>query len=94
MGERRFDKDWYKNVKAHSNQRRSLELEKVDVTILDQLPQLVSVKEAAQKLNSNHKTVADWMAKGHLKSIKVRGRRFTTPAWMADFLRDEIATHG
>jgi hypothetical protein len=61
---------------------------------LKDLPTLVSAKEAAVPLHTNAKTVADWMAKKHLRSLKIRGRRWTTPEWIADFINREMAKHG
>jgi excisionase family DNA binding protein len=91
----KFEKNWFEKVNAETKRERTLlAIEQVKVTKAEDLPELLSCKEAAPILKTGHKTIADWMAKGHLRSIKIRGRRFTTPQWIADFLKQEIVKNG
>ena len=90
----KFERDWFNKVSMGPKPRRKLEFEIADVTSLDQLPTFISAKQAGEKLNQSPKTIAHWMAIGLLKSIKIRGRRFTTPEFIADFLNEEIRRHG
>lgn len=69
-------------------------IERQEVKSLADLPDFVTVKEAAGKLKTNPKTVADWMARKYLRSIRIRGRRVTTAQWIQDFIDAEMKKHG
>lgn len=91
----KFNDDWYKNVTTRpARSKRALDYDKILSSLSAVLPLLVTAKEAAEPLKSNYKTVVDWMAKGHLKSFKMRGRRFTTPEWIAEFIVSESDKNG
>lgn len=91
----RLDKDWFLHVGTPSGKRRvNAALKLTAAKTLEELPTLVTVNEAAERLRSNPKTVSDWMAKKHLRSLKIRGRRYTTPEWISDFINREMAANG
>jgi hypothetical protein len=98
MGEKKVSeipKDWFMHVDTAIGRRRvRAASEKRIVRTLDDLPNLISARDAATALKSNPKTVADWMAKGFLRSMKIRGRRWTTPEWINDFIDREAARNG
>lgn len=99
MGEKKFaskiPKDWFLQVDSPGSRRRmSAVAERKDIQVLADIPEYLSAKQVAEKLNSNHKTVADWMAKRLLKSVKIRGRRRTTAKWLQDFIDREDARNG
>ena len=94
MGEKKFKseipKDWFLQVDSPRGAKRiSAMAEKKEVTTLADIPEYLSAKQVAEKLNANHKTVADWMAKKLLKSVKIRGGRRTTAKWVQDFIERE-----
>jgi excisionase family DNA binding protein len=84
-----FANDWFNNVAEYKPRKKLVDVESVEK--LEQLPRLVSAKEAAEQLSMSSKTINDWMTKGHIKSLKVRGRRFTTVKWLAEFLQNECS---
>lgn len=96
MAKPKFQKDWWKSTKPEtSSEVRTLHLfEQMEVKTTSDLPQLISPKETAQILRMTPKTVSDLMSKQVIQSMKLRGRRFTTPEWIADFMRREQKAHG
>lgn len=58
------------------------------------LPQWLSPREAAVFLKVHPKTATDMMAKGIVRSVKMRGRRFTTPEWIGEYFTAAIGNHG
>jgi hypothetical protein len=88
-------KDWYDQVDTIAGRRKLKALsERIVLKSLEDVPKWVSAKEAAVALKSNHKTVHDWMAKKILRSIKIRGRRWTTTEWIEDFINKELMRNG
>jgi len=90
----KIKKGWF-DEKAEPKQKRLVNLfEQVKVTRVEELPQLLSAKEAAKILRCDAKTAAGLMSKQIVQSMKLRGRRFTTPEWIADYMRRELKAHG
>jgi hypothetical protein len=90
-----IDKNWMnEKPKSAPRSRQVARFEQVRIVRVDELPELISVKKAAAILGRHRKTVEeyrkDYEANGQgLKFIKVRGRYFTTPEWIHDFLMRE-----
>lgn len=55
----------------------------------DKLPTLLTAKEAADFLRRHYKTVEEYRRDGSLRFIKIRGRFFTTPEFIAQFIESE-----
>lgn len=99
MGEKKIKseipKDWFLQADTPKGRRRiSAAAERQDVKTLADIPEYLSCKQVAEKLNSNPKTVADWMARRVLKSIKIQGRRKTTAQWLQEFIDRETERNG
>lgn len=89
MGAKKIEigKDWFK---AGAKQVRKVnKFEQVSITKSEDLPELMTTKEAAEFLKRHFKTIEEWRKDGQLKFLKVRGRYFTTPEFIADFLENE-----
>lgn len=94
MGKIKIQRGWYEQS-AQPKEKRLVNLfEQVSIRTKEDLPQLLSAKEAAEVLRCTAKTAADLMAKQIIQSMKLRGRRFTTPEWIADYMRREQKAHG
>lgn len=85
-------KNWFtkESLAAPAESRMTQILTQTKIMRSEDLPELLTSKEVAPILKVHHKTAADMMRDGTLRSVKIRGRRFTTPQWIADFLRKEL----
>lgn len=88
-----IDKDWFKS-ESKASVRKISKFEQVSITKSEDLPELMSAKEAAVFLKRHYKTIEEWRKDGQLKFMKVRGRYFTTPEFIADFLDNEQKKNG
>lgn len=88
---KRIPKDWRtqdtKGTRGGLRTRATFDF--VEVTKSEDLPELMSAKEAAVFLKRHYKTVEEYRNDGSLKFTKQRGRYFTTPEWIAEFLENE-----
>lgn len=88
---KRIPKDWRtqnaEGTKAGLRMRTSFEA--AEVTRSEDLPQLMTTRQAADLLRRHPKTVEEYRNDGSLKFIKIRGRYFTTPEFVAEFLEVE-----
>jgi hypothetical protein len=93
MGERKitFDKNWWQQgKKARPNQvRKAHKFEQERVLRPEDLPQLIPLRRAADMLGRHFKTVEELRAGNKIRFQKMGGRWFTTPEWIADYLRSE-----
>ena len=84
-------KDWRtqntEGTKAGLRTRASFEA--ADVTKSEDLPELMTTKEAAKLLRRHPATVKEYRNDGSLRFHKIRGRYFTTPEFIAEFLEME-----
>lgn len=89
-------KDWFtKTAQVVPQKTRMVALfEQARITKSEELPELLSPKEVAEHLKMNPKTASALMKNGTIRSMKLRGRRFSTPEWLADYMRKEISSHG
>lgn len=85
-----FDKNWLnEKSKTQSKSRKVHKFEQMRVIKSEDLPQLMTTNEAAEFLKRHPKTVEEYRKDGALRFIKIRGRYFTTPEYIADFIRAE-----
>lgn len=87
-----ISKDWFKedNSKRLSERARKIhKFEQVRVTRSEDLPELMTTQEAAEFLKRHPKTVEEYRNDGTLKFLKMRGRYFTTPEFIAEFITNE-----
>lgn len=88
-----FSKDWMQKPdpksKRPDHSRQLHKFEQLRVTKSEDLPELMTTQEAAKFLNRHAKTVEEYRNDGLLKFFKIRGRYFTTPEFLADFIESE-----
>ena len=85
-----ISKDWRsKDPKTQARARKVHSFEQMRVTRSEDLPELLTTQEAAKFLCRHPKTVEDYRHEGALKFIKMRGRFFTTPEYLAEFIEAE-----
>lgn len=87
-------KDWYKQKDEKKAIKKVSNFESMKVTAKEDLPNLITSKEAADILRCHPKTIEERRNDGTLKFFKVMGRYFTTPEFIADFLQTEIKRNG
>lgn len=85
-----FDKNWINETPKTGNRSRKIhKFEQMRVIKSEDLPQLMTTQEAAEFLKRHPKTIEEYRRDGSLKFIKIRGRYFTTPEYIADFINCE-----
>lgn len=89
-----FDKDWFKSDAPSKIVKKVSAFERAKVTRSEDLPELMTQQEAAAFLKKHIKTIEDWRKAGILRFIKIRGRYFTTPEYLGDFLESEMKRNG
>lgn len=85
-------KDWRKLDKEKSVRsvaKRTAVLSRLEVTRSEDLPELMTTKEAGVFLRRHYKTIEEYRNDGSLRFIKVKNRYFTTPEFIAEFLEIE-----
>ena len=87
-------KDWWKQKDEKKAIKKVSSFETLKVTAKEDLPTLITTKEAAGILRCHHKTVEELRNSGSLQFFKVMGRYFTTPEFIADYLQTEIKKNG
>lgn len=89
-----IDRSWInqppKDKQAYSNVRKLHKFEHMTVTKSEDLPELLTTKEAAELLRRHPDTIKEYRMDGVLKFIKIKGRYFTTPEYIGDFLEREM----
>lgn len=95
MGERKISKDWWKRDQSKKGRKKTqLKMEQMKVTKSEDLPELMTLEETANLFKRSRRTIERWFQSGTLRSLKVQGRWFTTPEFIADFLERENLKHG
>jgi len=74
--------------------RKLASFEQLKVKSKADLPELITTKEAALLLKCHWRTIEEWRKDGALTFIKVMGRYFTTPEFIAHFIEAEIKKNG
>lgn len=93
MGAKKIPKDWRtQNVEgaAHGLRIRT-QFRNLQVTRSEDLPTLMTTKEAASMLRRHSKSIEEYRNDGRLKFVKIGGRYFTTPEFIAEFLENETS---
>ncbi|MBL7545597.1 MAG: helix-turn-helix domain-containing protein [Bdellovibrionaceae bacterium] len=89
-----IDKSWLEaepRSKAQvSNFRKLHKFEHMTVTKSEDLPELMTTKDAAEILRKHPDTIKEYRNDGSLKFIKIKGRYYTTPEYIADFIESEM----
>ncbi len=89
----KFTKDWLneggKVGKRAESSRKVHKFEQMRVTKSEDLPELMSTAEAAKFLRRHPKTLEEYRNEGSLQFYKIKGRYFTTPEFIAEFLNVE-----
>lgn len=96
MEKRQLKQDWYLDDSAvePSRTRSANLLSDGVVKNVEDLPVLLTPKEAAVHLKCKPKYAAVLMKQKIVESRKIRGRWFTTPEWIAEYIRREMKRHG
>lgn len=98
MGEKKVvvAKDWWQKPTRKITQQavRVHGFQHTTVTRSEDLPQLLTVEEAAKLLRSHEKTVRKWIQTKDLQSLKIKGRRFVTPEQIGLFLDSQYRKNG
>lgn len=91
-----ISKDWFKKDSDAAPQKTRMValFEQARITKSEDLPELLDAKDVASHLKMHPKTASALMKSGAIRSMKIRGRRFSTPEWLADYMRKEIGAHG
>jgi hypothetical protein len=91
MGAKKIPRDWRTQSSAGTKAglRTRATYEKPDVVRSEDLPELLTTAEAAGVLRRHPKTVEEYRNDGSLKFHKIKGRYFTTPEYVAEFLENE-----
>lgn len=85
-----ISKDWLTvEPKKTDRSRRIHKFEQMRVTRSEDLPELMTTQQAAEFLCRHYKTVEEYRKDGSLKFLKLRGRYFTTPEYIAEFINAE-----
>jgi hypothetical protein len=89
-------KDWYTTgAQKRPELTRMVNLfEQAKVSKAEDLPQLLDARDLAKLLRLHYKTALQMMKEQSVRSVKLRGRRYTTPEWIADFMRKELRPNG
>lgn len=87
-----ISKDWLSDSnsgKLNDKSRKIHKFEQMRVTRSEDLPELITLKEAAKFLRRDYTTIKEYRNDGSLRCIKIRGRYFTTPEFIAEFIESE-----
>jgi hypothetical protein len=84
-----FEKDWWISKEKSRSARKVHRFEQIRVTKSEDLPQLMTTLEAAELLRRHPKTIEEYRKQKLLKFMKLKGRYFTTPEWIAEFIERE-----
>lgn len=92
----KISKDWWKDDDKNTRKKKRLvhKFEQMRVTKSEDLPELMTFEEAAKLFKRHPRTVERWAKRGDLKVIKVYGRYFTTPEYIAEFLEAQHYRYG
>jgi len=88
-----IDKNWLdapSEKSTNSSVRKLHKFEQMTITKSEDLPDLMTPKEAGEFLRRCKSTIREYRLNGDLKFIKIKGRYFTTPEYIADFLEREM----
>ena len=85
-----ISKDWLTQKDKRTDRSRKIhKFEQMRVTKSEDLPELMTTQEACEFLGRHYKTVEEYRKDGSLKFYKIKGRYFTTPEYLAEFIEAE-----
>lgn len=86
-----FDNNWLNDGgKKNLRSRKVHKFEQMRVTRSEDLPELMSTRQVAAFLKKHYKTIEEYRLDGSIKFMKIRGRYFSTPEYIAEFLEREV----
>lgn len=90
---KKIPKDWrtQKTENTRAGLKTTVKYQPPEVIKSEDLPELITIKEAAGLLRRHPKTIEEYKNDGSLKFMRLKGRYFTTPEWIAEFLEEESA---
>lgn len=88
---KKIPKNWREaeTIGPRGGVKTTVSFAELEVVRSEDLPKLMTTKEAAQFLRRHPKTIEEYRKEGSLKFCKLRGRYFTTPEFIAEFLEAE-----
>lgn len=86
-------KDWWRTDDSGADLIRSSR-SKIEVIRSEDLPELMTVREAAEFYKCHPKTFQKWIDQKQHGSIKLRGRRFVTPQHISYFIESQRKKNG
>ena len=94
MGAKKFsaEKNWWQTDSRPVDTIRASS--KVEVIKSEDLPELMTLREAAEFYKCHPKTIQEWVSTKVHGSLKIRGRRFVTPQHIAYFLETQRKKNG
>jgi hypothetical protein len=89
----KIEKNWWDvdPKKFKESARKVHKFEQMTVLRSEDLPELITQKKAAEILNRHYRTIEEYRNEGSLQFKKMRGRYYTTPEWIAEFIEAEWA---
>jgi len=84
-----ISKDWLTADPKTTRVRKIHKFEQMKVMRSEDLPDLMTTQEAADFLGRHYKTVEEYRKDNSLKFYKIRGRYFTTPEYLTEFIEAE-----
>ena len=97
MRKHKIDRDWMDQEPKSTAQyfaTNPLDALKAEVKSIEDLPNLMTSKEAAEVLKVHYRTVELLMKSKKLTSMKIGLRRYTTPLFINIYLANEIKKNG
>lgn len=88
-------RDWFTKSETREGRqaaRLSNTFEQTVISSTGELPQLITMKELSEILKVSLTTIKDLVnpRSPKIRTIKVAGRRMTTPEWIAEYLRSQM----
>lgn len=94
MAKVKIEKNWFLKAEPPKDRRIVALFDQVAITKSEHLPELVCTKRAAVLLGVKEGTARDFMKQKIVQAMKLRGRWYTTPQWIADYMAREMKAHG
>jgi len=86
-------KDWWRTEDVGADLFRASR-SKIEVIRSEDLPELITIREAAEFYKCHPKTVQKWIDQKLHGSLKIRGRRFVTPQHIHHFVDKQPKKNG
>lgn len=89
-----ISKDWLNQEPSKTKPDKSRKIHKFEqmrITRSEDLPELMTTTQAAEHLGKHYKTIEEYRRCGDLKFFKIKGRYFTTPEFIQEFIEAETS---